>query len=89
MRFRKPPVLPRVLWDIAAHLSGLSRPEHVASAGELRVFVSCVAVYLSFLFGWRDHTCSRLSLDDISFDSATSLALFSERFSKGAFSRAR
>ena len=88
VKYRKPPVLPRLLWDVATFLSRFTRPEHVSTAPDLRLFVSAVGVYLSYIFGWRDDTAARLCLSDISFDCASGLCLFSERFCKGAFSRA-
>ena len=88
VKYRKPPVMPRLLWDVSIYLQARPRPELISSEAELRVFVACIGVYLGYIFGWRDETAARLCLSDLAFDATTGLCVFSERFCKGAFQRA-
>ena len=44
-------------------------------------------VYLAYIFGWHDNAAAHLALSNIAFNYTTSPCIFSERFSKGAFSK--
>ena len=79
--------MPRVLLDVEAFLGTLQSPLDVASDDALRRLVAATALLLAYFFGWRDDTCGHLSKLDLSLEGQ--VLHFSERFSKGAFSRAR
>ena len=80
--------MPRLIWDIAVFLQRHTRREHLFSDSDLHTFMSCVGVYLVYIFGWCDDTAARLALSDIALDQATTTCIFRERFCKGAFSKA-
>ena len=85
VKYRKPPVMPRLVWDVSIYLQVRCHPELISSEAELRAFVACIGVYIGHIFGWRYENAAWLCLSDMAFDATTGLCVFSERFCKGAF----
>ena len=76
VKYRKPPVMPRLLWDVPIYLQARCHPELISLEAELRGFVACIGVYLGYIFGWWDDTAARLCLSALAFDAATCLLIF-------------